>query len=385
MKPAAFDYIAADSVDMAAAALADGGGRRQDHCRRAKPRPAPQLPPAASVDSVDINRHRAISAFISETATDIRVGALTRHYQLETSPVIARHLPVLACGDDARGASGDPQPRHHRRQPVRMADPAAELPMMALLLDAELVSGRLRQANASSRRAIFPRRAHRRSSPTTRSSPRSRCRNCRRETGWGFDGGRRAAAAISRLAAVAATLTLSAWRDRASAHRLDRRRRHRARACRRAEVLLIGQRARTGSDQRTCIDAVRAAIEPTTDLHAFAGLPASSRRRAGGRRRRDGAARIRECRMSKTRDIIRDGQRYAVTGRAVEPAAAARRFPARRRSASPARMSAASTACAAPAPVMLDGDSVRSCLMFARAGRWLPRRDSGEPRPHRSN
>ena len=32
----------------------------------------------------------------ARTRRAIRIGALTRHHQLETSPVIARHLPVLA-------------------------------------------------------------------------------------------------------------------------------------------------------------------------------------------------------------------------------------------------------------------------------------------------
>jgi len=43
---------------------------------------------------VDINRIPDLS-FIDENESAIRVGALTRHHQIETSPVIARHLPVL--------------------------------------------------------------------------------------------------------------------------------------------------------------------------------------------------------------------------------------------------------------------------------------------------
>ena len=48
MKPAAFDYVVADSVDAAVAAL--GARRRQDHRGRAEPRADAQFPPAAARD-----------------------------------------------------------------------------------------------------------------------------------------------------------------------------------------------------------------------------------------------------------------------------------------------------------------------------------------------
>ena len=85
---------------------------------------------------VDINRIAGL-AYIEETPQPIRIGALTRHFQLETSPVIARHLPVVSCAMTHvahlairnRGTIGGS---------LSHADPAAELPMLALLLDAEL-------------------------------------------------------------------------------------------------------------------------------------------------------------------------------------------------------------------------------------------------------
>ena len=85
---------------------------------------------------VDINRIAGL-AFIEESADAIRVGALTRHHRLETSPVIAKHLPVLReamthvahLAIRNRGTIGGS---------LSHADPAAELPMMAMLLDAEL-------------------------------------------------------------------------------------------------------------------------------------------------------------------------------------------------------------------------------------------------------
>ena len=102
------------------------------------------------------------------------------------------------------------------------ADPAAELPMMAVLLDAELrvVSA---AASARSRRATSSAMRSRSISPRTRSSPRSRCRSCRRDTGWGFEEVARRSGDFA-LAAVAVTLTLSDGSDRAGAYRHDRRR-----------------------------------------------------------------------------------------------------------------------------------------------------------------
>ena len=85
---------------------------------------------------VDINRIPDL-AYVREDGDAIRIGALTRHHQLETSPVIARHFPMLAeamthvahLAIRNRGTIGGS---------LSHADPAAELPMMALLLDAEL-------------------------------------------------------------------------------------------------------------------------------------------------------------------------------------------------------------------------------------------------------
>ena len=68
----------------------------------------------------------------------VRIGALTRHVELANSPIIAKHLPLIA---DAipyvahiairnRGTFGGS---------VALADPAAELPACILALDATLV------------------------------------------------------------------------------------------------------------------------------------------------------------------------------------------------------------------------------------------------------
>src|SRR5580692_7468797 len=153
MKPAPFDYIAATSVDMAAAALADGGDDAKIIAGGQSLIPLLNFRLLRPSILIDINRIESL-AFISETATDIRVGALTRHYQLETSPVIARHLPVLSCAMTHvahlairnRGTIGGS---------LAHGDPAAELPMMALLLDAELHIASIKGRRVAAARDFF--------------------------------------------------------------------------------------------------------------------------------------------------------------------------------------------------------------------------------------
>ena len=151
MKPAAFDYVVADSVEMAVASLAEAGGEAKIIAGGQSLVPMLNFRLLRPSVLVDINRIAGL-AFIEDEQTH-PVGALTRHHQLETSPVIARHLPVLGhamthvahLAIRNRGTIGGS---------LSHADPAAELPMMAVLLDAELhIASASRQADGC-RRAI---------------------------------------------------------------------------------------------------------------------------------------------------------------------------------------------------------------------------------------
>src|SRR6204780_5356146 len=136
MKPPAFDYIAVTSIDTAVAALAEAGGEAKIIAGGQSLVPMLNFRLIRPSVLVDINGIADL-AYIEETGSDVRVGALTRHYQLETSSLIARHFPVLSCAMTHvahlairnRGTIGGS---------LSHADPAAELPMLALLLDAEL-------------------------------------------------------------------------------------------------------------------------------------------------------------------------------------------------------------------------------------------------------
>jgi len=87
---------------------------------------------------VDINRIGSLAG-IKVTRSFVRIGALTRHVELERSADIARHLPLVAAAIPHiahpairnRGTFGGS---------CALADPAAELPACALALGATFVA-----------------------------------------------------------------------------------------------------------------------------------------------------------------------------------------------------------------------------------------------------
>lgn len=262
MKPAAFEYVVAESVEAAVAALAAGDAKILAGGQSLVPMLNFRLLRPATL--IDINRIPGL-AFIRDEGDAITIGALTRHHQIETSPVIATHFPVLteAMAHVAhlairnRGTIGGS---------LSHADPAAELPMMAVLLDA-----RLRLVSASGARTVAARdflvdaltvdlaEGELLTEITLPKLPP--------HTGWGF-------AEVSRrsgdfaLAAVAATLTVAngaiaqvriAMTGVAPT----------ARRASDAERMLAGTRLDQGVGDDV-IDAIRVVAEPDTDLHASA-------------------------------------------------------------------------------------------------------------------
>ena len=262
MKPAAFEYIVADSVEMAVASLAQAGDAKIIAGGQSL---VPMLNFRLLRPSVlvDINRIPDLP-YVREDGGVIRIGALTRHHQLETSPVIARQFPVLteAMAHVAhlairnRGTIGGS---------LSHADPAAELPMMTLLLDAEL-----RVVSAKGARTVAARDFFRDALSVDLAEDEivtevvlPKLPN----TGWGFAEVARRSGDFA-LAAVAATLTLSDGKI-ARARVAMTGVAPTARRVTEAERLLIGQRLDDGVDSDV-IEAVRAATEPPTDLHASA-------------------------------------------------------------------------------------------------------------------
>ena len=262
MKPPAFDYIAADSIAMAVEALAQAGDDAKIIAGGQSLVPMLNFRMLRPSVLVDINRIAGLDV-IDETSDAIRIGALTRHYQLETSPLIARNLPVLSCAMTHvahlairnRGTIGGS---------LAHADPAAELPMMALLLDAEL-----RIASAAGERTVAARDFFLGALTVDLGSgeiiteialPKLPLR-----TGWGFEEVARRHGDFA-LAAVAATLTVSGGAIEQARIALTGVGATPLRAAE-AEGLLVGRALEPDLVSRV-MDAVRATVEPETDLHA---------------------------------------------------------------------------------------------------------------------
>jgi len=262
MKPAAFDYVVAESVDAAVKALAAADGEVKILAGGQSLVPMLNFRLLRPSILVDINRIPDL-AYVEERGDAIVIGALTRHYRLETSPVIAEHLPVVAeamrhvahLAIRNRGTIGGS---------LSHADPAAELPMLALLLDATL-----EVASPTGPRTV-PAKDFFLGALSVDLAPdemvtRVTVPKLPPVTGWGF-------AEVARrhgdfaLAAVAATVTLRdgvAGEVRIATTGVDET----AKRARDAEALLTGKVV-TPELVEVAIAAVRAGINPPTDLHA---------------------------------------------------------------------------------------------------------------------
>jgi len=264
MKPPVFDYMVATDCDTAVAALARAGGEAKILAGGQSLMPMLNFRLLRPSILVDINR---IPGFIQETPDSVRIGALTRHFQLETSPVIARHFPVLSCavahvGHLAirnRGTIGGS---------LSHADPAAELPMMAVLLDATL-----RIVSSTGSRTVAARDFFLDTMTVALDGTELLTEvvlpKLLAQTGWGFEEVVRRHGDFA-LAAAAATLTLSGSEIVQARIALTGVGPSPLRATE-AESLLVGR----GLDEnlgRRAIEAVREAISPETDLHASAEL-----------------------------------------------------------------------------------------------------------------
>ena len=135
MIPAAFDYEVADSVGHALSLLAG----REDAKLLAGGHsllPVLRLRVARPSLLIDIGRLEELS-FVRDSGDTIAIGALTRHHDVVTSPVVREHNPLVAY---AAGLIGDPQVRHRGTigGSLSHGDPASDLPAVVLALNGEI-------------------------------------------------------------------------------------------------------------------------------------------------------------------------------------------------------------------------------------------------------
>jgi aerobic carbon-monoxide dehydrogenase medium subunit len=136
--PAPFTYKRASSVDEAIDLVARDGEDAKFLAGGHSLLPLMKLRLAVPETLVDIGRLAELT-YIRDEGDHISVGAATTHGELAASVLLGRDLPLLA---HAAGQVGDPQVRHCGTigGSLAHADPAADLPAVALALDATLVA-----------------------------------------------------------------------------------------------------------------------------------------------------------------------------------------------------------------------------------------------------
>lgn len=133
MKPARFDYVRADSIAHAVEALAGAGGDGKVLAGGQSLMPMMNFRLVKPSVLVDINRIPNLDRITLE-AHALRLGALVRHRMTAEDALVARHIPVFHAAMK-HVAHLTVRNRGTFCGSVCHADPAAEMPMMTLLLD----------------------------------------------------------------------------------------------------------------------------------------------------------------------------------------------------------------------------------------------------------
>jgi carbon-monoxide dehydrogenase medium subunit len=136
--PAAFEYERPSSVDEAVAALGRHGDDAKLLAGGHSLLPLMKLRLATPSVLVDIGRLQDL-AYVRTEGDEVRIGALTKHCDVEASDVLREAAPLLA---HVAGQVGDPQVRHRGTIGGSLAhgDPASDLPAALLALRGSLVA-----------------------------------------------------------------------------------------------------------------------------------------------------------------------------------------------------------------------------------------------------
>lgn len=265
MKPPAFDYVRATSLDEALAALAAHDGEAKVIAGGQSLVPMLNFRLLAPSALIDINGVSELDFIREEEGGGLLIGALTRHHRLMTAPSVRDRFPVLAeamrhvahLAIRNRGTIGGS---------LSHADPAAELPMMAMLLDATLkLTGPSGSRNIAA--ADFFDGALATVMNEDEILTEVKLPGLPQATGWGFHEYAQRAGDFA-LAAVAATLTS------ADGHAADVR--LAVTGVDETPLRIAGAEAALGGRPidaegiAAAVAEVRAAVQPTDDLHASA-------------------------------------------------------------------------------------------------------------------
>jgi aerobic carbon-monoxide dehydrogenase medium subunit len=137
VKAPKFKYVRVDTIDQALALLHQFGDDAKILAGGQSLMPTLNMRLSRPEIVIDINRLDALKG-ISLHGGTVRIGALARHVEVLNSPIVAKHLPLIAeamphvahVAVRNRGTFGGS---------IALADPAAEMPACALALGATFV------------------------------------------------------------------------------------------------------------------------------------------------------------------------------------------------------------------------------------------------------
>jgi carbon-monoxide dehydrogenase medium subunit len=137
MKAPAFLYRRPPDLDEALALLADGAGGAQVLAGGQSLMPTLNMRLSKPDMLVDINRIDVLRG-IEDRGETIRIGALVRHAEVLESPLVARRLPLVAMVIP-HVAHVAIRNRGTTCGSIALADPSAEMPAVAVALNADIV------------------------------------------------------------------------------------------------------------------------------------------------------------------------------------------------------------------------------------------------------
>jgi carbon-monoxide dehydrogenase medium subunit len=135
--PAQFDYVRAGSVDEAVAALAEHGDDAKVLAGGQSLIPLLRLRLSYPEVIVDVGRVDEMRG-VRDDGADIVIGAMTTHYDVLHDPLVREHAGLVV---DATTTVADPAVRHRGTfgGALSHADPAGDLPAVAVALEAQMV------------------------------------------------------------------------------------------------------------------------------------------------------------------------------------------------------------------------------------------------------
>jgi len=135
--PASFDYVAPTTVEEALAALAQYGDEAKIIAGGQSLLPVLRMRLNAPEWVIDLGRIDSLKG-VRDEGDAILIGAMTRHCDVATDPLVAEHATLVAR---ATATVADEQVRHRGTfgGALAHADPAGDLGAPALALDAEFV------------------------------------------------------------------------------------------------------------------------------------------------------------------------------------------------------------------------------------------------------